>query len=147
MKRRLIFLGLVVGVLLPAAAVLTACGGDGSADSSPAVTDDGAASPTAAAADPAADGAGVRMVEEAGDPRTAWKFDPAQLTVAQGTSVTFTNTGHEVHTATADGGSFDTGVISAGGTQSVVFADAGTFSFHCSLHPWMKAEIVVTESR
>src|SRR3954468_22581333 len=41
-------------------------------------------------------------------------FDPAQLDVAPGTTVTFVNNDTEAHTATADNGLFDTGVLEPG---------------------------------
>src|ERR671926_111285 len=41
-------------------------------------------------------------------------FDPAQLEVAKGTTVTWTNGDTEAHTVTADNGLFDSGVIEPG---------------------------------
>ncbi len=88
----------------------------------------------------------MRAVEGDGNPRDAWIFDPVEITVVTGTEITFTNDGDEVHTATADDGSFDTGTLNAGDSELVTFETAGTFSYHCSLHPWMTGEIVVTEA-
>ena len=42
------------------------------------------------------------------------------------------------HTATADGGSFNTGSIADGGTSALItMGTAGAFSYHCSFHPTM----------
>jgi plastocyanin len=71
-------------------------------------------------------------------------FQPAQLTVATGTTVQWTNTGSATHTVTADDGSFDSGRLSGGSHFSHTFSAAGTFTYHCSIHPSMQATIVVT---
>ena len=70
-------------------------------------------------------------------------FDPASLTVAVGTSVTWENTDTAPHTATADDGSFDTGGIGQNERGSVTFDQAGTFAYHCDFHPNMQATITV----
>ncbi len=71
-------------------------------------------------------------------------FQPESVTVNEGDTVTWTNEDGATHTATADGGSFDTGHISgSGGTASVTFATAGTFTYHCAIHPSMTGTIVV----
>ena len=70
-------------------------------------------------------------------------FDPADLTVSVGDTVTWSNDDSAAHTATADGGSFDTGAIASGGATSVTFSTAGTFTYHCSIHATMTARVVV----
>lgn len=70
-------------------------------------------------------------------------FSPATLTVKVGDKVTWTNQDSVGHSATADDGSFDTGVLSQGQSGSITFSKAGTFSYHCSIHPNMKGTIVV----
>lgn len=69
-------------------------------------------------------------------------FKPGKLTVAKGTKVTFANSDGVPHTATR-AGSFDTGRISSGGSKSVKLSRAGTFAYHCSIHPSMHGKIVV----
>ena len=73
----------------------------------------------------------------------AMKFDPADLAVKLGDSVTFTNLGGAPHTATADGGGFDTGKLTRGQSATVTFSAAGDFAYHCAIHPSMKAVIRV----
>ncbi|HEX8941424.1 MAG TPA: cupredoxin family copper-binding protein [Candidatus Limnocylindrales bacterium] len=70
-------------------------------------------------------------------------FDPASLIVPVGASVTWTNQDPAGHTVTADDGSFGSPTIQTGSTFSQTFAKAGTFSYHCSIHPSMKATVVV----
>ncbi|MEW5985503.1 MAG: plastocyanin/azurin family copper-binding protein [Chloroflexota bacterium] len=61
-------------------------------------------------------------------------YDPLQLTVPAGTTVTWVNAGQFEHSATADDGSFDTGLFAAGGQASVTFTTPGTFAYYCILH-------------
>jgi len=72
-----------------------------------------------------------------------FEFTPATVTIKVGDTVTWTNDGPSVHTATADDGSFDSGDLSQGKTFSHTFQTAGTFSYHCSPHPFMKANVIV----
>jgi plastocyanin len=73
-------------------------------------------------------------------------FNPAQLNVAPGTTVTFVNNDTEPHTATADNGLFDTGVLEPGYSFDVFLEGSGTVTYHCELHPDMQGSIVVGEA-
>lgn len=68
-------------------------------------------------------------------------FSPTSVTINVGDSVTWTNAGPSVHTATGSG--FDTGNLSKGGSGSHTFSSAGTFSYICTPHPFMKASVTV----
>jgi plastocyanin len=72
-----------------------------------------------------------------------FKFTPASVTVNEGDTVNFTNDGPTVHTATADDGSFDTGILEKGQSGSATFTSAGTVTYFCQPHPNMKGSIVV----
>ncbi len=74
-----------------------------------------------------------------------YSYMPETITVKKGTTITWTNTDTVEHSATADDGSFDTGLIATGETGTHTFDKVGTFSYHCTPHPSMKAKIVVTE--
>ncbi|HZQ79089.1 MAG TPA: plastocyanin/azurin family copper-binding protein [Acidimicrobiia bacterium] len=89
-------------------------------------------------------GSTVRMIEGPGDPTKDWKFDPAEITVPAGTTVTWQNSGQQPHTVAADDGSFKSDYISPGGSFQHTFATAGTYAYHCEPHPWMKAVVHVT---
>ena len=92
---------------------------------------------------PAADaGASVRMVDNEPD-LTNWHFDPAEITVPIGSTVTWFNKGNEEHTVTADNGSFDSGYKKPGTSFQRAFPTAGRFTYHCAPHPWMKGTVVV----
>jgi plastocyanin len=70
-------------------------------------------------------------------------FRPARLQVAPGTTIIWTNGGQVEHTATAEDGSFDTGTIGVGRRMAVTLSRPGTYTFHCTPHPFMTGVIVV----
>jgi len=72
-----------------------------------------------------------------------FSFQPASITVAVGSTVTWTNKDSASHTVTADDGSFDSKPIASGSTFSQTFTKAGTYAYHCAIHPSMKATITV----
>jgi len=72
-----------------------------------------------------------------------FSFSPKSLTINVGDTVTWDNSDSQHHTATADDGSFDTGPISSGTPASVTFSKAGTFAYHCNIHPAMTATLIV----
>lgn len=61
-------------------------------------------------------------------------YSPASVSIAVGDTVTWANNGQAQHSATADNGSFDTGVFGPGGSRSHTFTRAGTFSYFCTVH-------------
>jgi plastocyanin len=72
-------------------------------------------------------------------------FQPGDITIKKGTKVTFTNMDDIDHTATADDGSFDTGILLLGESSTITFNEVGEFSYFCTVHPSMKAKITVIE--
>ena len=71
-------------------------------------------------------------------------FNPAELTVKKGTTVTWTNMDSAPHTVTSDSGSeLSSATLSNGQSYSHTFTEAGTFAYHCGVHPTMKAKVVV----
>jgi plastocyanin len=72
-----------------------------------------------------------------------YAFSPATITVKVGDTVTWMNNDSTAHSATADDGSFDTGLFSPGQSKSFTFKKAGTYTYHCSAHPYMKGTVIV----
>jgi plastocyanin len=70
------------------------------------------------------------------------KFQPAQLTVQRGDTVTWKNTDVVPHTATAKG-KFDSGTIAPGKSYSRKMDQAGEFDYICTVHPNMQAKLTV----
>ena len=68
-------------------------------------------------------------------------FAPGTITVTPGTTVTWTNNDSATHTATGTG--FDTGSIAPGASAAFTFTTAGSFAYHCAIHPAMTGSVVV----
>jgi hypothetical protein len=82
----------------------------------------------------------------AGDPSDTisdFKFTPASLTIHVGDTITWVNNGPSEHSATANNGSFNTGLLKKGASASHTFTTAGTFTYFCSVHPFMHGTVVV----
>ena len=69
------------------------------------------------------------------------KFNPADLRVTAGDTVTFTNMDSAPHTGSAKDASFDTGRLAKGQSATVKIAAAGEIPFFCKVHPNMKGMI------
>jgi plastocyanin len=138
---------------LSAPILLAACGGTTSSSGSTPTATAGTmptptpttAAPTPTATTAAGNGKAVTITTNSSG---SFAFSPAVLTVKVGTTVTWTNMTQAGHTVTSDDGkSFDSGIsnpIASGGTYSFTFKQAGTFPYHCQIHPFMKATITVT---
>ena len=70
-------------------------------------------------------------------------FNPGELNVTAGTTVTWTNTDTVTHTSSSDAQGWDSGAIAPGGQFSFAFPAAGTFPYHCAIHPGMVGRVVV----
>jgi len=70
-------------------------------------------------------------------------YDNPNITITQGDTITWTNNDAATHTATSDKPLFDTGSLTTGQSASFTFNTAGTFPYHCSIHPFMTATITV----
>jgi plastocyanin len=73
-----------------------------------------------------------------------FSFQPSDLTISPGTTVTGHNQDGTDHTITSDTGLFDSGVVKAGKRFSYKFDTPGSYKYHCKLHPDMKGDITVT---
>ena len=71
-------------------------------------------------------------------------FSPNPDTVLVGQTVAWHNSDATTHTATANGAAFNTGNISGGSTSAkITMSTAGSFPYHCSIHPTMTGTLVV----
>lgn len=74
----------------------------------------------------------------------SFAFSPATLTVPVGTTVNWKNVSHTAHTVTStDGLTFDSGILASGDNFSFTFRKAGSYPYHCDIHPSMTATIIV----
>jgi plastocyanin len=70
-------------------------------------------------------------------------YAPDDLNVAVGTTVTWTNTDSVGHTSTSDAAGWNSGTLAPGGQFSFEFQTAGTFPYHCAIHPGMVGTVIV----
>jgi plastocyanin len=80
----------------------------------------------------------------------AFAFAPQELTVAAGTTVTWTNRDQVPHNLRFDlypvsgGNFFESGPIDPGETSSQKFVGSNRFAYHCTYHPNMTGFITIT---
>ena len=70
-------------------------------------------------------------------------FGPARLEVSRGTRLIWTNTDGDPHTVTSDKGLWASDALDTANQFARVFKTAGTFPYHCSIHPFMHGTIIV----
>jgi plastocyanin len=78
-------------------------------------------------------------------------FNPASITVAKGTTVTWVNQDAANHQIINDaqgsitqGALFSSNALQKGASYSFTFDTPGTYPYHCAIHPTMKATVTVT---
>jgi plastocyanin len=108
-------------------AIVLALAGSACGSSSPSA-------PTASAAVP------ISMLGDRG--RRSYSPNPATMRVGQ--TVAWKNTDSTAHDATQDAGRFTTTTVNAGATSApLTMSTAGTFTYHCTIHPGMVGTITV----
>jgi plastocyanin len=129
--------------MLTALLVFAGCGGG----TPPGTPRPGATAPGATAAGATAPGATQAGVACEGSGGTAvsiqsFSYDPPSATVAVGGTATWTNNDPTPHTVTFDSGP-DCGQLANAATKSATFSAAGSYAYHCTIHPTMKGTVVV----
>ena len=73
-------------------------------------------------------------------------FAPAAITVKVGSTVTWTNQDADAHTVTSQNGSgpLNSQPLNTGQSYSYTFTKPGTYSYLCTIHPFMTATVTVT---
>ena len=134
----------VLAFSLFALLALSACA---TAQEGPVDTDNTAPTPGAAASAPAAGGGGgCTTSSEEGAAQVGienFTFSPGEVTAAVGETITWTNSDSAPHTATLDDDSCSTDNIAQGATAGLVFDAAGTYPYHCKIHPNMTGTITI----
>lgn len=128
-----------VAMLLLLAACGTSAGGGTTSNPTPTTVP----TPTATTAPSPTAASGNTMMVSVINGSNGFAFSPASLTVAVGTTVTWQNTTSAPHTVSSDDGKTFDGMLNTGGTFSFTFTKAGTYAYHCNIHPYMKAMIIV----
>lgn len=120
----------IVVAVVVMALLLSACGSGGGQETTQEPTGDGSAAAEAS----------VTAVD--------FSFQPDSVTVAAGSTVTWTNEDEAPHTVTAGTPAqpapdeFDL-PLDEGTTAEFTFEESGTFDYYCTIHPDMQAEVVV----
>ena len=70
-------------------------------------------------------------------------FVPDEADIAVGATITWTNNDVVTHTSVSDNGVSNSGNVAPGRQFSVTFTTAGTFPYHCTIHPGMVGSVVV----
>lgn len=78
-------------------------------------------------------------------PDSGLNFDPRDLTISVGDTVTWMNNDENIHTATHrnDPALFDSETMEAGEEFSFTFTEEGEIRYFCKFHPWMTGVITV----
>jgi amicyanin len=127
-------LGLVVLLSLLSSLLVVACGGGNETTTSAGITDT-----TAATASTGSQGQpeGAQVVI------SDYKYEPAEITIKAGESVTWTNQDSVQHNAAADENAFEGPLLSKGESYTFTFDAPGVYPYHCTPHPFMKATVTV----
>jgi len=107
---------------------------------------------TTAAAGGKSDTSLVSIVKGASSPSISKPYDPSPVTIKSGTAVKWTNEDSSLHTVTSGlpeqgsvGTLFDSSIISPGQTFTHTFAKTGAFDYSCTLHPFMRGQVLVVK--
>ena len=99
---------------------------------------------------------------ELNTPAEVW-YDPPQMFVTIGDTITWYNDDREAHTVTSGDsagrfgwmdnkdfgipdGIFDSGRFMPGESWSYIFEESGTFSYYCTIHPWMEGIVIIEKA-
>jgi plastocyanin len=74
------------------------------------------------------------------------QFDPDEIIVTKGSTVTWTNDDDTGHTVSFVDNSSDSGLITPGQTTAHEFKAVGTFAYYCKYHSQMKGSVTVEAS-
>ncbi len=134
MRVRLLKLGFVV-ITFFSLALAIACGG-GSSPAAPVVPAPGGGG----------GGGNADVVVTILGQNGANSFSPNPVAVKVGQTIAWQNGDSTTHDVTADAGQFNTGAIAPGTTSApIMMSAAGSFGYHCSIHPTMVGTVTVTQ--
>lgn len=68
-------------------------------------------------------------------------FDPQNLTISKGLTVTWTNNDTQDHSVKSE--TFNSNTLTPGSTYQHTFDATGTYDYTCGIHPSMRGQIIV----
>lgn len=84
-------------------------------------------------------------VEQAEVRIVGFTFEPPDVSVLVGGTVTWTNEDTATHTVTSDDQRFDSGGMAPGDSYEHAFDTPGVFAYRCTIHPSMNGTVTVVE--
>ncbi|MEP6576412.1 MAG: plastocyanin/azurin family copper-binding protein [Nitrososphaerota archaeon] len=97
-------------------------------------------------------GASMTISQGSGNPNNDKNFEPKELTISKGVTVTWTNNDYTYHTVISgfpedpnSGSEFDSSYIASGKIFQHIFNSVGPFDYYCALHPFMIGKVVVVD--
>ncbi|MEJ7561469.1 MAG: cupredoxin domain-containing protein [Ilumatobacteraceae bacterium] len=118
---------------MSAATTMTTMGGTEPADTEPAGTEPAGTEPAGTEPQGAADEVTI----------ADFAFDPAELEVAAGATVTWTNNDSATHTVESDDETLMSDDLPSGATYEMTFDEPGTYEYVCGIHPNMAGTVIV----
>lgn len=87
-------------------------------------------------------------VSRPGCEKTDSCYIPSKITIKQDDSITWVNQDAAFHSVTsgyydAPDGLFDSGYLDPEESFTFTFKNIGTYDYFCTLHPWMKGQVIV----
>jgi len=87
-------------------------------------------------------------VSRPGCEKTDSCYTPSKIVIKQGNSVTWVNQDVAFHSVTSgyygkSTGLFDSGYLDPEGSFTFIFENIGIYDYFCTLHPWMKGQVIV----
>ena len=73
-----------------------------------------------------------------------FSFSPQVISVKPGVEVTWTNRDADAHTVTFDADRTGSQAFQNGESYRHTFSTPGTYRYHCSIHPYMVGEVIVS---
>ena len=87
--------------------------------------------------------AGARAADALHVEIRTFAFAPQDITVAPGTTITWTNADETPHTLAARDATFKSKALDTGDSFTFTFAQEGDFAYFCTLHPFMTGVVHV----
>ena len=88
------------------------------------------------------------QVSRPGCEKTDSCYTPSKIVIKQGDSVTWVNEDAAFHSVTSGyynepSGLFDSEYLDPEESFTFIFENIGTYDYFCTLHPWMKGQVIV----
>lgn len=93
----------------------------------------------------------ISILEGSSNPANNESYSPSMLTTSIGIPIKWTNNDFTIHTVTHESPDstsdvvpiFDSGILASGKSFEFTFNKPGTYDYYCTLHPFMKGQVVV----